>query len=157
MVLHTKARQEKAVARFLSARDVRYFLPLIDRVSMNRGRRFVSRVPLFSGYVFFSGDLEDGYAAISARRVCSILQVANQERFLDELEQIRLALARGAELYKCPFAVVGVRCRVIKGPFEGIEGVVSQRLRANRLALQINALGQGVVLEIDADLLEPIG
>ncbi len=157
MVLHTKARQEKAVARFLSARDVPYFLPLIARVSMNRGRRFVSRVPLFSGYVFFSGDLEDGYAAISARRVCRIIQVANQERFLDELEQIRLALARGAELYKCPFAVVGVRCRVIKGPFEGIEGVVSQRLRANRLALQIDMLGQGAVLEIDADLLEPIG
>ncbi len=157
MVLHTKARQEKAVARFLSARDLRHFLPLIDRVSMNRGRRFVSRVPLFSGYVFFSGDLEDGYAAISARRACRIIQVVNQERFLDELEQIRLALARGAELYKCPFAVVGVRCRVIKGPFEGIEGVVSQQLRANRLALQIEALGQSAVLEIDADLLEPIG
>ena len=157
MVLHTKARQEKAVGRCLLALRLPHYLPVIDRVTIIRGRRVVSHVPLFPGYVFLSGDLEDGYAAVSTRRVCRIIQVEDQEGFVNELEQIHGALVRGAELFRCAFAVVGVRCRVIKGPFEGIEGIVSRRLGNNRLALQIQMLGRGTLLEIDADLLEPVG
>ena len=155
MVLHTKSRQEKAVGRYLLAEGLPFFLPLVDRVTLIRGRKVVSRVPLFPGYVFLSGDLDDGYAAISTKRVCQIIPVFDQEQLLDELEQIGAALARGAELYRCPFAVVGARCRVAKGPFEGIEGVVSNKLGRNRLALQIRTLGRGALLEIDVDLLEP--
>ncbi len=157
MVLHTKSRQEKAVARFLAAAGSRYYLPLIDRVNVIRGRKLVSRIPLFPSYVFLSGDLEDGYAAVATKRVCRLIQVRDQERLRGDLEQIRAALLRGADLYHCPFAVVGAWCRVIKGPFEGVEGVVSRQLGRNRLALQIRTLGIGALLEIDADLLEPVG
>ena len=156
ILLHTKSRQEKAVAKFLTAADLQFYLPLVDRVNIIRGRKVTSQVPLFPGYVFLCGDLDDGYAAISTRRVCRIVHVLDQERLLDELEQIREALCRGAELYRCPFIVVGARCRVVKGPFEGIEGVVSSQLRRNRLALQIHTLGQVALLEIDVDLLEPV-
>lgn len=155
MVLHTKSRQEKAVARFLSAAGMQFYLPLIERVSISRNRKTTSQVPLFPGYVFLRGDLTEGYSAISTKRVCRILQVANQGHFLSELHQIREALSRGAEMYHCPFAVVGQWCRVVRGPFEGIRGVVSSQLGSHRLALQIDMLGQAAVLEIDADLLEP--
>jgi transcriptional antiterminator RfaH len=157
MVLHTRSRQEKAVARYLDAAGKRFYLPLIDRVTIVRGRKLVSHVPLFPGYVFLSGALDDAYAAISTRRVCKLIRVGDQRRFVEQLEIIRDALVRGAELYRCPFAVVGTRCRVSRGPFQGIEGVVSRRLERNRLALQIDTLGQAALLEIDADLLEPIG
>ena len=156
MMLHTKARQEKAVARYLSAAGALFYLPLISRVTVVRGRKLRFHVPLLPGYVFLSGDLDDGYAAISTKRVCRIIQVADQDRLVDELEEIRNALDRGAELYHCPFAVVGTRCRVTKGPFKGIEGDVSSKLGSNRLALQIQTLGRSAILEIDADLLEPL-
>ena len=156
MVLHTKARQEKAVARYLRAAGALFYLPLISRVTLVRGRKLRSDVPLLPGYVFLSGDLDDGYAAISTKRVCRIIQVADQDRLVDELEEIRDALDRGAELYHCPFAVVGTRCRVTKGPFEGVEGEVSSKLGSNRLALQIHTLGRGAILEIDADLIEAL-
>ena len=156
MVLHTKARQEKAVARYLRAAGAVFYLPLITRVTLVRNRKLRSRVPLLSGYVFLSGDLEDGYAAVETRRVCQIIRVADQDRLIDELEQIRDALDRGAELYQFPFAVIGTRCRVRRGSLEGIEGVISRKLGSNRLALQVQTLGLGAVLEIDADLLEPL-
>ena len=156
MVLHTKSRQEKAVARFLLAGGMPFYLPLLDRVNVIRGRKVISQVPLFPGYLFLSGDLTDGYAVISTKRVCRILEIEDQEHFRNELGEIVEALSRGAEVYHCPFAVIGTRCRVASGPFEGIEGVVCSRLGHNRLALQIQTLGQGAVLEIDADLLEPI-
>ena len=156
MVLHTKARQEKAVARYLVATGACFYLPLVTRVTFVRNRKLRSRVPLLPGYVFLSGDPEDGYAAVTTRRVCQIIRVADQDRLINELEQIWDALERGAELYQCPFAVVGTRCRVTRGPFEGIEGEISRKLGSNRLALQIQTLGRGAVLEIDADLLEPL-
>jgi transcription antitermination factor NusG len=156
MVLHTKSRQEKAVARFLAASQIRHYLPLAERVNVIRGRKVRSRVPLFPGYVFLCGEREDAYRTMSSGRICQILYVDDQERLAGELAQIRDALARGADLYRCPFAVVGARCRVTKGPFAGITGVVSRDLGDNRLALQVGMLGQGAVLEIDGDLLEPV-
>ncbi len=89
MLLHTKSRQEKAVARFLTAAGLQFYLPLVDRVNIIRGRKVTAQVPLFPGYVFLCGDLDDGYAAISTRCVCRIVHVLDQERLLDELEQIR--------------------------------------------------------------------
>ncbi len=144
------------MARYLEAAGRSFYLPLVDRLTIVRGRKLISQVPLFPGYVFLSGALDDAYAAISTRRVCQLIRVADQDRFVEQLEHVRDALMRGAELYRCPFAVVGTRCRVTRGPFEGIEGVVSRRLERNRLALQIDTLGQAALLEIDADLLEPV-
>ena len=156
MVLHTRSRQEKALARFLAVAAIEHYLPLMDRVTIVRGRKQVSKVPLFPGYLFISGDLDDAYRAMSTKRVCQIIRVTDQHQLAVELEQIEMALAQGAELYRCPFAVVGVRCRVTKGPFEGVEGVVSSQLGGHRLALLIETLGRGAILEIDRDLLEPV-
>jgi ABC-type protease/lipase transport system fused ATPase/permease subunit len=37
-----------------------------------------------------------------------------------------------------------------------LEGIVIDRSKQARIVLQIDILGQGAVMEIDADLLEPI-
>ncbi len=156
MALWTKPRQEKAVARFLAAAGTRFYLPLVDRVRYERGRKVHSHVPLFPGYVFCSGALDEAYAAVSTKRVCQILCVPDQTQFEREVEQIRLALDQCGRVEQYPFAVVGRRCRVWSGPFLGIEGVVARRLGVDRLILQVSMLGQGAALEIDLDLLEPI-
>lgn len=156
MVLQTRARQEKAIARQLTARHVDFVLPLVPRVSLVRGRKFTSQVPLFPGYVFLCGQREDAYHAITTKRVCRIIDVPDQTTFLHELNQIVQALDAGAPLDLHPFAVEGRRCRIIRGPFMGLEGVVIQRKSMMRLVMQIGILGRGAALEIDADFLEPI-
>jgi transcription antitermination factor NusG len=156
MALWTKPRQEKAVARVLRAHHTVHYLPLIERVSFSRGHKFVSMVPLFPGYVFMAGELQDAYAAVSSKRVCRILEVPDQQQFVHELEQIRQAMTRGGSLELYPFVVMGRQCRVVRGPFEGIEGVIIERLGSTRLILQVALLGRGAALEIDIDLLEPL-
>ncbi len=158
MVLCTKSRQEKAVARYLEARELEYYLPLIDRVSYHRSRKFIAQVPLFPGYIFLNGTAVDRYGAIDTRRVFQALPVRDQSRFQSEIGQIRHALANRAELELYPFAVVGRRCRVTRGPLLGLEGVITERCRnIHRLVLHVDVLGRGAALEIDVDLLEPIG
>lgn len=156
MVLHTKSRQEKAVARQLRAHDVAFFLPVVDRTRMVRGRKMRAQLPLFPGYLFLFGEREDGFTAISTKRVCQVIEVQDQARFVEEIDQIARALTAGAELDLYPFATKGQRCRITRGPFYGLEGIILERKRMARLILQVDMLGQGAALEVDADFLEPV-
>ena len=155
-VAHTKGRFEKAFTRNLLKRGVGYFLPLRERVKITKGRKRKTLIPLFPSYVFFCGVEEDRYAAMATNRLCQIIEVQDQSRLIRELSDIERVISDGAQLVPYPFATAGRRCRVKAGPFQGLEGVVVQCASFARLVLQIHVLGQGVALDIDADLIDPV-
>lgn len=155
-VLHTKARQEKAVARALHAAEIEHYLPLVSHVRYRARRKRLIEEPLFASYLFLHGPMEAAYFAVATKRVANIIRVADQGCFLNELEQIRRALHNGAVLRPDRYLEVGRRVRVTAGPFRDIEGRIEKRARPDRLLLQIAALGRATSLEIDADLLEPV-
>jgi hypothetical protein len=126
-IAHTKSRMEKALTWSLLKQGIGYFMPMVDRIT-------------FSG-----GD-----------RICQVLEVKNQKKFLDELLWIESAVRGGAQLDPYPFAAVGKRCRVRSGPLVGVHGIVMERSSLSRLVLQVSLLGQGVALQIHPDLLEPL-
>jgi len=155
-VLHTRSRQEKVVAQMLGAAGINHYLPLIRKVAYHGGRRRRVELPLFSSYVFLFGPLEAVYFAIESRRVVRSIAAPDQGRLENELQQIRTALSGGAVLDPYPFLTRGRLVRVSSGPFRGLEGLVEERLKQDRLILQVNTLGQAASLEIDAGLLEPV-
>jgi transcription antitermination factor NusG len=155
-VVHTHARQEKALAETLDARNIRYFLPLVRGVKYYGHRRRVTDRPLFSSYVFLWGTLEQTYQAVSTKRVARVLPVPDQDRLEHELVQIRAALLGEAVLDPYPYLSVGRRARVTTGPLRGVEGLVQSRPSETRLVLGIQTLGQAVAVEIDPSLLEPL-
>ncbi|MBC02664.1 MAG: antitermination protein NusG [Phycisphaerae bacterium] len=156
MVLHTRARQEKAVARHLDAAGVKHDLPLVERVTMTRGRKHRSEVPLFSNYVFVYGEKQDAYDAISTRRVVRYLEVEDQAKLERELQAIHTAIRSGLPIDEHPGLAIGQRARVVKGPLAGVEGFVIDEARRSCLILHVETLGRGASVEIERDLLEPI-
>ncbi len=154
-VLRTKSRQEKAVARVLASAGIDYFLPLVRRVSYYGHRKRVVDQPLLTCYLFLYGSVEHTYMATATKRIAQVIAVADQQRIACELQQIQRALEHGAELAAYPYLHMGRRVRVTAGPFSGIEGLVEDRPRPDRLVLQVQALGRATSLEIDAGLLEP--
>jgi transcriptional antiterminator RfaH len=155
-VAHTRARNEKALAWDLLGRGVGYFLPMRERVFFSGGRRRRGLLPLFTSYVFFCGNDDDRLAALRTNRVCRTLDVADQNRLVDELTAIEKALLGQAVLEPYAGVAIGQRCRIVAGPFRDIEGVVVERGSRARLVLNVGLLGQGAAMEIEADLLEPI-
>jgi len=155
-VAHTKARNEKALAWDLLRRDIGYFLPMRERVRFSGGRKRRVILPLFSSYLFFCGTENDRYAVMTTNRVCRTLEAVDQGRLIDELAAIEKALTGKAGLDPYPLPAIGQRCRIVAGPFEGIQGVVVQLSRHARLVLGVDLLRQAVEMEIEADLLEPI-
>lgn len=155
-VAHTKGRFEKAFAWDLVNRQIGHFLPMVERVRFSGGRKRRVMLPLFASYVFFSGSEADRHEAMRTNRLCGIINVLDQELLIGQLLVIEKALRHKMTLDPYPFAAAGQPCRVTAGPFAGIEGKVTRWSQTARLVIEIGILGQAAVMEIDADLLEPI-
>ncbi len=153
-VAHTKARFEKAFAWDLLRAEVACFLPLAERVRYSSGKKRRVLAPLFPSYVFFNGDDQSRLTALGTQRLCQAIEVLDQDTMGRELDMIHRALCArpGVELYTGP--ALGERCRVAEGPFLGVEGKVVEHSRRARVVLEVSLLGQGAVIELDADLLE---
>src|SRR5437667_9320849 len=90
-VLHTKSRQEKSLAADLAALKIDYFLPLVKQVKYYGNRKARVELPLFSGYVFLKGTVEQAYLADRTDRVAQIIKVADQAHLDWELSNLRKA------------------------------------------------------------------
>jgi len=153
-VAHTKSRNEKAFAQDLIVKHISYFLPMSWKVQHRHGRKIRSLLPLFGGYVFFCGGENERIEALKTNRIANIIEVKNQEKLINELSKIELALRKGAPLEPHRYIKIGQRCRVLSGSLMGLEGIVVKTKSGARLILQVDILGQAASVEIDTDLIE---
>ncbi len=153
---HTRPQQEKALAAALYSRRVPYYVPLITRKSLVRGRTRVARIPLFPGYVFVRGSRDDRLQVLQTKRVLTVREVADGEQLRFDLAGFAKLIALDAPLVRESRLEAGERVRVKAGPFRDNEGVVLRRNGKTRLLVAINYLQQGASLEIDDCLLEPL-
>ena len=154
--LHIKSRQEKSLARQLLRSQVPFFLPLIPQSRLYRGRKLESFVPLFTGYVFLCGQDEQRLASLTTNRVTHSLAVEDPTRLVDDLKQIQRLIASGAPLTLEGRLLPGQRVRIHAGALAGLEGTILTRRRESRLLVAVRFLQQGVSVEVDDFVLEPI-
>jgi transcription antitermination factor NusG len=156
-VLYTKVHQEKAIVRHLFGRRIPYYLPLVEKTNICRGRRFVSHIPLFADYVFLFGSDDERIASLTTNRVSRILPVEHPEQLTRELRQLQRLIACRAPLTLERRLVPGDHVRVRSGALVGLEGTVLKRHGTMRLVISVNLLQQGASVEVDACQIEPIG
>lgn len=156
--LHTKPRQEKAVARHFRARGLTHYLPQVIQESRTpAGRRIRSQLPLFAGYVFFQGDDRDRVEALRTDCLIRVLEVVDQEALVRDLEQIHTLLTSGLEIVPEPTYPVGARVRILSGPLMGLVGTVIRRGQKNRFAAMVDFLSRGATVELQDWQVERIG
>ena len=153
-VVHTRSRNEKALAQDLIGKNISYFLPMSWKIRHAKGRKIRTLLPLFGGYMFFCGSEKERLEVLRTNRVANLLQVKDQQKLLTELVQIDQALQAGSNLVPHKYIEAGKRCRVTAGPLSGLEGVVATAKGAARLVLQVDMLGQAASVEIDTDIIE---
>lgn len=156
-VAHVKPRQEKALAWDVLRSGGQYFLPMYEVTRRSRGRRWQSVLPLFAGYLFLCGDDEDRIRALQTNRIANVIPVVEQSRFIVELSGIQKLLASKLAIDPYPSLHKGAACRIRSGPLAGLEGHVERRKGQTRFTVNVTILGQGAMVELDADLIEPIG
>lgn len=155
-VLYTKARQEKAISRDLLGFQIPFYLPLVGKTSVSRGRTISSHIPLFPGYVFLYGSEEERIRSLTTNRISRVLKVDDPAGLLHDLRQLRQLIASKAPLTVESRLVPGNRVRVRHGSLAGLEGIVLTRRAETRLLVSVNFIQKGASVEVDDFLLEPI-
>ena len=155
--LYTKPRQEKALTRRLHAMG-KSFCGLLapNEIRTPAGRKKISHLPLFPGYVFLFGSDVDRYDAVCTNRVIDVLIVNDGERLRDDLLKIHTAISSGCRVTRVNRLEEGQQVRVVSGPLVGQTGFYVKKKSQSRLILSLSFINQAASVEIDEQLVEPV-
>lgn len=154
-VAHTLARQEKALARHLLHWQVPYYLPQSERRLRAGDRWRTSYSPLFSGYVFFHGDLDDRLLALRSNVIVNVIRAPEPDELASQLRSLWLLQTSGAPLVPHPYLGPGDEVEIVDGPLRGYRGLVEREKGKYRLVVSLTLLRKSVAAEIPRDALVP--
>ena len=156
-MVHTRPRQEKALARELRRSRIPHYLPLINRRRYVRGRVMTSALPLFPGYLALYADPEERLTTLTTGRVVVPLDVHDQNGLWRDLRQISRLTETSAEVIPILRYTPGTKVRIEKGPLAGFEGVVLRSAAGQRFVVQVDFLQQGASVLLDDFVLNKAG
>jgi transcription antitermination factor NusG len=155
----TRANHEKRVAQQLSLRSIPCFLPVYESLRTWKDRRKRLALPLFPGYIFVRIRVQERLRVLEIASVACLVTFGSlpcalpdsQIEALQNIPSFRLA----AESYD--YSAPGQRVRIIRGPLQGIEGMLVRRKGSLRLVLSIDLIQQAASVEVDINDVELLG
>jgi transcription antitermination factor NusG len=148
-VMHTKPRQEKVLARQLVQHNIPFYLPLLERRSLIRGRVMQSQIPLFTSYVFVLGNPDERVTALSAYSVVRSIEVRDQKELYRDLAQVHRLIGSGLPLTPEKQFRPGVMVEITTGPLAGLRGPIVREASGNRFIVQVHFIQQGASVMVD--------
>ena len=155
VVLHARPRCEKKIFNYCEQQGLAPFLPLRKKIHRYGARQKTFWSPLFPGYLFCPVNSQQELQLKQNRYVANVLDVVDQQKLLNQLIQIRLALAVGDVVEVLPFLEVGKRVRVTQGAMKGLEGLVLRIKGKTRVVVNVDMIRQAVAVEVDSAYLDP--
>jgi transcription antitermination factor NusG len=156
--VYTRHQHEKTAAETMTAKGLEVFLPLYTSVRRWKDRRKLLSLPLFPGYLFVRGALDQRLKVLTTPGVHMILSQGEQTATIpeNEIEAIRRTVEGNCSVEPHPFLKCGQRVRVKCGSLSGVEGILIRKKNVFRLVLSVQMLAQSVSVEIDAADVEPL-
>jgi transcriptional antiterminator RfaH len=152
-VLHTKPRQEKALARQLLQHRLPFYLPTISRRLRLRGRHLTSHVPLFPSYLFLLASREQRVTALTSNRVVQTLVVTDQDKLWRDLRLIRQLISSGAPITPEDRLAPGSLVEITSGPLAGLKGKILRNASGHRFVVEVDFIQRGASVLIDEHVL----
>jgi transcription antitermination factor NusG len=155
---YTSANHEKKVSVELGRRSVESFLPLYSSVRRWKDRRVQLEMPLFPGYVFVRITLTERLRVLQVPGVSKLVGFGGLPVALpdEQLEALRAGLNGQSCAEPHPYLSVGRRIRVVRGAFQGAEGILVRKKGVFRVVLSLELLMRSISVEMDTADLEPI-
>lgn len=156
LVMHTRSRAEKALARCLLSDSIPFFLPVYKKTIRVNGRDQTSYPPLFPGYVFVWGDADARYRALATNQVASCLPVHNQKELATDLSNVYHLMTEERSVAPVERIPLGAPVEVIEGPFAGMTGKLLRNGSQTRFIVEVRMINQGVAIELAHWAVRPI-
>jgi transcription antitermination factor NusG len=156
--VYTRARHEKCVAEQCERKTIETFLPLYGSVRRWKDRRVRLDLPLFPGYIFVRTPLEERLKILEIPSVVRLVGFNGLPTALpdSEIEALRNVLLRQLRAEPHPYLAVGQRVRIVRGPMEGIAGILIRKKGKLRVVLSVNLIMRSAAVEVDSTDVEPL-
>lgn len=156
--VYTRANHEKQVAQQLAFRSIEYFLPTYEMVRRWKDRRVQLKMPLFPGYVFIHHPIRDRLKVLQIPSVVRLVGFSGHPTPLAdaEMEALRQGLTRQSGAKPHPFLTVGRLVRIVRGPLEGLEGVLLRRKGNLRVVISLKLILRSIAVDVDTTDVTPV-
>ena len=156
--LQVKTTLEKRVASLLAEKGHEFLLPLYRERRRWSDRIKEVELPLFPGYIFCRFTRRERTGVLKTPGVFRVVSIGSQPAPVDDAEiaAIQQALRAGLGARPHPYVTAGQRVRISGGSLDGLEGLVVDIRRSNRLILSVTLLQRSIALEIDSACVTPV-
>jgi len=151
-------RQEKKVMSFLEYKGYEILLPTRRSRAGKCRDKSQMEVPLFPGYLFCRVQPSASGMILTTPGVIRIVCFGGKPCAVhdEEIDAVCRIASSGVAVHPFPYCEVGHRVRVTSKPFAGIEGVVVQVKKENRLIISVDAIMKSISIALDAEDVEPV-
>ena len=156
--LRVKPRFEKTVATMARNKGYQEFLPLYQ-CRRRWSDRFQSvELPLFPGYIFCQLNPEFRLPLLTIPGALHFIGIGRVPAPIEdeEIAAIQTAMRCGLWAEPWPFLNVGQRVRLEEGPLAGLEGLLIEVRKKQRLIVSVTLLKRSVAVEIERDWVRPL-
>ena len=149
--LRTRSRHEKVVRDQLLHQGIEPLLPTVKRLSQWKDRKKEVEVPLFSGYCFVRFASDQKLPVLKTVGVVDIVGGGQRPEPIpdEEISAIQTLMTSVLPYDPHPYLQEGMRVEVIRGPLQGIHGILLRKDKRHRLILGVRLIQQAAAVEID--------
>lgn len=154
-VLWTRSNFEKPVCEQLSAKGYEVFLPMMNQWVRGGGKRRITRVPMFKGYLFIHHTIDkESYINICKTNGLVSILGPHWDRLAavpdQEIETIKVAVQSQMPSMPYPYLEKGDRVRIKRGSLASAEGVlVESDETTGLLVISVNLLRRSIAVQVD--------
>ena len=149
--LRTRSRHEKVVRDQLLNQGIEPLLPTVKRLSQWKDRKKEVEVPLFSGYCFVRFNVDQKMPVLKTVGVVDIVGGGQGPEPIpeEEITAIQTLMASVLPYDSHPYLQEGMKVEVIRGPLQGVQGILLRKDKRHRLILGVRIIQQAAAVEID--------
>jgi transcription antitermination factor NusG len=156
--LRVRSRSEKIVATIARNKGFEEFLPLYQSRRRWSDRFQSVELPLFPGYVFCRLNPEFRLPLLTISGVLGFVGIGKVPVPINDavIAAIQTTIGAGLLAEPYPFLEAGQRVRLAEGPLAGLEGLLVEVRKQQRLAVSVSLLKRSIAVEIDRTWVRPL-
>jgi transcription antitermination factor NusG len=126
-------------------------LPTVKRLSQWKDRKKEIEVPLFSGYCFVRFNSEQKLPVLKTIGVVDIVGGGQRPEPIPdaEISAIQTLMTSVLPYDPHPYLQEGMKVEVVRGPLQGVQGILLRKEKRHRLILGVRLIQQAAAVEID--------
>ncbi len=157
--IYTRSRNEKKACEEIRNKGIEVFLPLIKTLKQWSDRKKWVEEPLFRSYLFVYIKPEDYYKVLNTPGLVRYITFEGKAVPIPQVQIDAIKYYIGMEDYVPDEAIdyaPGDKVEITHGPLQGLSGELIQLKGKSRMKVQIDALGQSIMLTVPVNLLARI-